>query len=212
MITGGVNKPVKNESLQTIEEHGVLSTGIELTTQCYTHMDVPRHWTEDGKSVDQIDPEKFVGDAVVFDMSHKNPGETVTAQDLKRQGKDVREDDIAIIGTGWTDDAWGTKRFWTDMICLSDDAGTWLLENGIKGLAQDFYTGPFPLSVCDSCGGLEPGITKHPNHEKFLENGVILYEFCTNIQSISEDRVEFIGLPLKLKGTDGAPIRVIVRE
>lgn len=213
MVYGGLNKPVRvDRKMGTVEEDGILSTEIETTSQSHTHVDVPAHWIEDGEALHEVEADRFIGDAALFDMSHKEAGEQVTREDLENVDVELNEDEIAIIRTDWTDEAWGTKRFWTDMITLSAEAGEWLMDHGIKGLAQDFYVGPHPVETCDHCGGLAPGLPEHPCHELFLGNGVILFEWCTNFGEISQDRVQFIGLPMKIKDADGGPTRIVVIE
>jgi kynurenine formamidase len=46
----------------------------------------------------------------------------------------------------------------------------------------------------------------------FLGRDICLIEWCTNLGAISEPRVLFICAPIKLKGTDGAPCRVMAIE
>lgn len=186
---------------------------IETTTQSFTHIDAPSHFFMDGITNEQVPLEKFIGEAVVIDMMHKNAGEEITAEDLEKTGVKINSGDIVIIRTGWTDRAWGTEKFWVDMICLSLDAGDWLIEKDIKSLALDFYPDPRPIGRCVHCGGLyKLERSKWRNHHKFLKKGIILMEFLTNLGAIKKPRVTLICLPLKIKGSDGAPARVVAIE
>ena len=60
--------------------------------------------------------------------------------------------------------------------------------------------------------------THHPthpkanNHYKLLGADLLLIEWCTNLGAITKERVQIIALPLKIKGTEGAPARVVVVE
>lgn len=210
--TGRQEPPTKIEAISTIEEYGVLAHRFETTTQSFTHIDAPRHFFKDGLTNDEVPLERLIGEAVVIDMLYKKPKEAVTAKDLENSRIKVKKGDIAIIRTGWTDKAWGTKKFWEEMIWLSEDACDWLIDKGIKALAQDFFTDVYPFLVCEKCGALLPSSKGSPNHHKFLKNGIILIEWCTNLIAIKKQRVTLICLPLKLKGTDGAPARVIAIE
>lgn len=193
----------------TVKQMGFHSTNVSMTTQSYTHIDVPFHCFEDGIANDAMPLNYVVGDGVVLDMTHKKPGEGVSAKDLEETGVEVRKGDIAIIRTGWTDEAWGTERFWNEMIYLENDACDWLIKNGIKALAQDFMTDMSPMK--QSGGKAGAGYNGYA-HREFLKRDIILIEWCANLRAINKERVLFVCLPLKLLGTDGAPARVIAIE
>lgn len=214
LIYGQVEPPTKIETISEVKNHGVFVQYIETTTQSFTHYDAPRHYFEDGLANDEIPLEKFMGEAVVFNMMHKKPGEGVTAEDLESSGAGIKKGDIALIRTGWTDRAWGTREFWENMIFLSEDACDWLIGKEIKALALDFYTDTAPLRKCEVCGQLRPieSALSDINHRKFLGKGIILMEWLTNLGAIKKPRVFLICLPLKIKGSDGAQTRVVAME
>ncbi len=193
----------------TVKQMGFLSTNVSMTTQSFTHIDVPIHCFEDGFACHELPLDYVIGEACVIDMTHKKPGEGVSAADLEASGADVRKGDIAIIRTGWTDKAWGTERFWNEMIYLENDACDWLIKKGIKALAQDFMTDESPMK--QSGGKAGAGYSGYA-HREFLSRGIILIEWCTNMCAISKERVFFVCLPLKLLGTDGSASRVIAIE
>lgn len=197
----------------SIEHEGLMMHKLETTTQSFTHFDAPRHFYADGLACDEIPLEQFVGEAVVIDMLHKEPGEAVWASDLEASGAEVRAGDIALIRTGWTNRApWGTERMWREMISLEEDACDWLLEKKIRSLALDFQADVYPFRVCSDCDHLVPSGRGSPNHHKFLKAGVILLEWLTNLAEIEQERVLLVCLPLKLVGVDGAPMRAIAIE
>jgi arylformamidase len=208
----GQEPPTRIETISTVAERGFFVQRFETCTQSYTHVDAPAHIFEDGLTNDQIPLDRLVGEAVVIDMMHKQPKEAVTAADLEASGVEVREGDIVIIRTGWTDRAWATEEFWRDMIVLSEDACDWLIGKGIKALVQDFDPDVQLMYTCEACGALRPREVYVPNHHKFLERGIILIEWCTNLGAIEKPRVTLVCLPLKLKDSDGAPARVIAIE
>lgn len=192
------------------KKNDALACRIEMTTQSFTHIDAPGHFFAGRMMNDDLPLEKTIGEAVMLDVHHKQPGEHITAEDLEATGAEVRPGDIAIVQSGWTDRAWGTKEFWRDMIGMAPDACEWLLSKKIKALVADFYPDIRPLEGCESCGALK--IRERPdlrNHHRFLSNDIVLIEFVCNLSAITQPRVELICLPLKLKGTDGAPARVI---
>src|SRR5699024_11550462 len=166
-----------------------------------------------GKTIDEVPLDQLIGEAVVIDMMHKQPGEGVSASDLENSGADVREGDIVVIRTGWTDKAFGTREFWEKMIRLEKDAGKWLASKNIKALVQDFMTDTAPLKTCECCNSLLPSDDEWcPTHYELLGRGTILIEWCTNLAAITKPRVTIVALPLKIKGGDGSQARVIAIE
>jgi kynurenine formamidase len=201
---------IVDRRISEVDENGdgSMETEIQTTTHSFTHIDAPRHWGKDGTPLDEIDPNKLVGQATVFDLTHMEAGDTVTAEDLEATGQDVQEGEIAILRTDWSDEKFGTEEYWKDMIGLSWDAGNWLLEKGVKGIAVDFYHDPAPVVVDDSG---EMSFPEHRNHQNLLyENEILFFEHCTNFGAIGQSRAKFIGAPMKIKGADGGPLRVLV--
>ncbi len=135
------------------------------------------------------------------------------AADLEASGVEVREGDIAIIRTGWTNRApWSTERMWREMIHLEEDACDWLLAKKIRSLALDCMADVSPFRVSSDSDQLMPSGRGSPNHLKFLKAGVVLLEWLTNLDQITAPRVLLACLPLKLVGADGAPMRAIAIE
>jgi len=75
--------------------------------------------------------------------------------------------------------------------------GNWLLSREIKLVGVDY------LSV-DAFDAREPMV-----HRTLLENEVVIIEGL-NLSQVPEGRYQLICLPLKLRGGDGAPARVVL--
>ena len=59
---------------------------------------------------------------------------------------------------------------------------------------------------------LQTATEENTTHIELLLKGVPMFEYLCNMTEIRRDRVEFIGLPLKLPASDGAPVRAIALE
>jgi len=175
---------------------------LTMLTHTATHIDAPVHYIEGGKSLDEIPINVFVGDAVVATMFHKAPKGRITAEDLEKAvGLKVREGDALIIRTGWTTRMHGKPEYFTDSPVLTKDAAEWIVEKKIRMVVIDFQTDTME----------EVGSTA-PIHRTLLSNGVLIVEYVTSTELITKDRVKLIALPLKIRGIEAAPARVLIEE
>jgi arylformamidase len=180
-----------------------MNTVFTLNTHIGTHIDAPRHFYADGPSITDLPLDRIVmRQAVVLDVSHKAAGQGVTADDLDRTGVRPGPGQIAVIKTLWTDRAWGTPEFWENTIHLEPSVGEWTTARGIAAVAMDcFPEKPFWRMA------LTPA-ERGANHKRWLKAGIPMIQLLTHLDRIGS-RFMLVALPLKLKGMDGAPARVI---
>jgi kynurenine formamidase len=78
-VFAGKPKP-QLKQLSTIKENGYNEKLISFTSHCSTHVDVPAHMIENGKTLTDIPIEKFIGKAVVIDATkQEDPDLSVVA-------------------------------------------------------------------------------------------------------------------------------------
>ena len=194
------------EGVDTLEGAPVtnsMNTVITINSHVGTHIDAPRHFYSDGEPVDRLPLERLVMcEAVVIDVSHKAAGEAVTAEDLERSGVRPKASEVAVIKTRWTDRAWGTPEFWSQMIYLHPSVGEWTERCGVAAVAMDCFPEiPF--------WRITPGPNERgANHKRWLKAGIPMIQMLTNLDKLGP-RFTIVALPLKLKGMDGSPARVI---
>jgi arylformamidase len=182
---------------------GTMNTVFTLNTHIGTHIDAPRHFYADGGAVDELELDRVVmRDAVVLDVSNTQAGTGVTAQDLEHTGVVPAPGQIAVIKTLWTDRAWGTPQFWGNTVYLDPSVGEWIAARGVSAVAMDcFPEKPFWSMT------LTPA-ERGANHKRWLKAGIPMIQMLTNLDGIA-DRFMLLALPLRLKGMDGAPARVV---
>ncbi len=152
-----------------------------LSTHTGTHVDVPYHFISEGKKLDEIDLTKFSGKAYVLDA----------------EGKDLRSlnppsADILLIYTG-SSKLW--KKGWdmSNYSTIDEDFAKVIVRKGYKLVGID-----------------SPSIGNNKVHRILLSNEILIVENLSyNLEKIKGKFVDFISLPLPLKGTDGSPIRAI---
>jgi arylformamidase len=182
---------------------GSMNTVLTLNTHIGTHIDAPRHFYADGDSVDNWPLDRLVmRDAVVLDVSDKPEGAGVTADDLQRTGVMPARGQVAVIKTLWTNRAWGKPEFWDNTIYLDPSVSEWTMAHGVAAVAMDcFPEKPFWRMQ------LTPA-ERGANHKRWLKAGIPMVQLLTNLDQIG-DRFALIALPLRLKGMDGSPARVV---
>ncbi len=184
------------------------ATQMTMSFHSFTHMDSPKHFDRDGFTTTEITPEMTIGPAAVIDL----PGESnraITAADMDASGADVYPDDIAILRTKWDQQRSVEElNFWTNAPYLEADACRWLYDKGIKAIAYDF---PQDYCIRDYVTGARmPEWKENTSHIELLLKGVIMFEYLCNMGAIQSKRPLFVGLPIKVEDSDGAPARCVV--
>lgn len=182
------------------EKEGRMSRKIQLGTHTGTHLDAALHFMPEGATIDQTPLEKIIGDAQLIDVSFVGPRHGITAEDLERGTKSGIKCPRVAVRTGWVERAWGTDVFGKDKPYFTKESIQWLLDHGVNFLMID--TGD-PDSDDDFIVG-QPA----PIHVMLFENDVTLAENLANLDMLPEF-FKVIALPLKLKGCDAAPGRIV---
>ena len=178
---------------------------LSIMTHNGTHIDSPRHMLEKGIPVDQIPLAQVAKEGVLINLPDKGPNSSVSVKDILDSGVELGPDRIPIIHTGWTDKMWGKPEFWTQMPYLESGVGALMASKGVPALAMDV----FPEKPLWRGVKLDPGEVWIANHLALLGKGIPLIQFVTNLSQIGASRFVLVALPLKMKGVDGSPARVV---
>lgn len=165
-----------------------------------THMDAPSHFDLTGEDISETSLEKVMGDALFLDVSKdKEDNKPITVEHLekclKRTRLQIHENEILILKC-WKY-KWGEGENFDSADALSGNTADWLLEKKIKLLGTDIPT------VDD---------LSNPNkdvHVSLLKHKIPIVENLVSLEELQEGRFIFIGLPLKMKGATGSPIRAL---
>lgn len=177
----------------------------------FTHLDSPRHFSPDGFTTDDIALDTVMGEAAVVDISSIEPNTAISEAMVAAAGGHVREGDIVLLRSGWDRvESINTPEFWTRAPYMTEEASHWFLQRRIKAIAFDF---PQDYCIRDLVtGARKPTLEESTTHVVLLLNGVVMLEYLCNMMALRRERVNFIGLPLKVPDCDGAPVRAIALE
>jgi arylformamidase len=185
--------------LDPAEIDGIVITHMAMSTHMGTHVDAPRHFLPDGRTIDEYPVERFRGPGIVLDVRRDGPV-AITADDIRALGADLRQGDIVLFCTGWGE-RFGTPEY-GEHPHLSEDAADLMvdLEAGMVGI--DALTPDQPDHH------REPGFA-WPVHHRLLSNDVLIIEnLGPRLGDVAGRRVDVSAVPLAIRGSDGAPARV----
>jgi arylformamidase len=179
--------------------HPLNVTELSLPCHAGTHVDAPIHIVPNGKSIEELPLDAFVGTGAVIRVNKKG-GEEITARDLEGSGVAVNRGDILMLYTGW-DEKFDNPDYNMHPY-LSVNAAKWMVNKRIKMLGIDCITVDLPTP-------LRPKGFDFPVHRMLLGNSVLIAENVTNLGSIVGKRTRILALPLRVKGSDAGHARIV---
>lgn len=166
---------------------------LVMGTHTGTHVDAPKHFFENGQSVEGLRLDLLLGRARVVQISRRGG---IGPEDLAETG--LRED-IRVLLKTWNSALWNGQPFQQDYTHLTEAGAQYLVEQGVKVVGIDY------LSVEQF---KKPGA---PAHRALLSQDVIIIEGL-NLCEAEPGFYELYCLPLRITGGDGAPARVILKR
>jgi kynurenine formamidase len=179
--------------------HPLNVTELSLPCHAGTHVDAPIHMVPNGKSIEELPLEAFVGPGAVIAV-RKRGGEEVTARDLEESGVSIAQGNILMLYTGW-DEKFESPDYNLHPY-LSVDAAQWIVKKGVKLFGIDCITVDLPTPL------REKGFD-FPVHKTLLGNGVLIAENVTNLRRILGKKTRILAFPLRVKGSDAGHARII---
>lgn len=204
MITYPTSSHVKFESsiVARIPIEGRETRKFTMGSHCGTHVDAPRHFVENGLTVDHYDVNDLIGEGYLIDLGVVEPQKVIETVDFQNQLELAKQKGAKrlLFRANWSR-FWNTKQYYKDWPYFSIEAMDLIIKSGIKLIGLDF---PSPDSAYfgDDCS------LDSPNHKKLFEAKIILVEYLTNLDQLSKGPIFLMVMPLKLLGFDGAPSRV----
>jgi arylformamidase len=184
------NKPEKQPSFDTSQNGHVTETRIAMDVHTGTHVDAPLHMVPGGDTIETLPLEKLVRKAKVIDLT--NAEDSIKADDLA--GKDIQKGDFVLFKTK---NSWDTE-FNFEFIYVNQEAAKTLAEIGVSGVGIDAL-------------GVERAQENHPTHKQLFQNDVIIIEGL-QLKDVSEGEYLMVAAPLKIRGLDASPARVVLIE
>ena len=168
-------------------------THLDMSAHTGTHMDAPRHFIADGKTMETMPIDATVGPCRVIEIHDET---AITAAELEPH--QLQRNERILFKTRNSACSWQTDDFDEDFIYIAQDAARHLTACGVMTVGVDY------LSV----GGYKKDGVE--THVELLGAEVWIIEGL-NLAAITPGEYDLACLPLKLVGSDGAPARAILR-
>lgn len=176
---------------------------LEMGEHTGTHVDAINHMARQyrGQSIDTMPLSMFYTEGICLDLSHKQPLELIEpddlAQALSTANLEIHSRDTVLLYTDHYRRAYGSAD-WLNGPGISAEAASWLGRQDIAAFGVETAS---------------PGVVHVSNkevHHICGEMGFTHYENMINLHLlIDRGRFRFIGLPLKIRGGTGSPVRAV---
>jgi kynurenine formamidase len=185
---------------------------LTLGSHTGTHIDAPYHFIADGKKIDQLPVQRFVGEGVLINLTGKSDREVIEPGDIEPYSAKIQEGDFVVFQTG-RDRYFGTSKYYLHPYLRSEGASL-LLKLGVSLVGIDAMNiDPTYYDIRDSGSSAEDLPDEetygYPAHDILLGNDILIVENLCNLGQIEQVKGVYSFLPLKLKDSDGSPIRAV---
>ena len=195
-----------HEQLDGITDSEVVSPAVnrlELGEHTGTHVDAINHMAREyrGHSIDTMPLTMFYTEGICLDLSDKGLLDLIEVADLERAlskaGLEIKRGDTVLLYTDHYRRAFETEN-WHRGPGVSIEAARWLGQQKIAAFGVE------PAS---------PGVRGVSNKEVHHICGELRFTHYENMinlyQLTGRGRFRFIGLPLRIRGGTGSPVRAI---
>jgi kynurenine formamidase len=177
------------------------ATYVATTEHVATHVDAPLRFGPRRAPIDEMPLDWFSGPAVCLDLRHIPDLGEIDVPWLERAEEEagVRiNGHIVLFCTGFHARHWPRPEILTRNPGLTSEATAWLADrrsraHGVEGPSTDVA-----------------GRADRPSHRVCGERSLVHYEWLVNLeQLLGKGEFTFHGLPLRLAGGTGSPVRAV---
>lgn len=165
---------------------------IAMSVHTGTHVDAPYHHLTDGKKIENWLLDRFVGPAVVHDLTHVE--NAIKRHDL--ECLNLQQAPICLFKTR-NSQFLKSSKFNPDYVHITPEAASYLISQNVSVVGIDY------LSV-------ESFHVKQPETHRILLGADIVIIENLNFHDVPVGSCYFICLPLKIIGAEAAPARAFL--
>lgn len=171
---------------------------VTMSVHNGTHADARFHFDIKGESIEKTPLDIYLGRATVVDLAQaffrSKEKHLITAEDLKPHAEDIAATSRLLVKTGrWSD----STIFPNQIPVIAADVPGWLQKNGVKLIGVDLPS----MDEIDS--------KSLQNHHALARAGIAIVE-SLDLGEVAPGIYNLAALPLKIAGSDGAPVRAVL--
>ncbi len=176
---------------------------LELGEHTGSHVDAINHMGKEYReqSIDKMPLSMFYTSGICLDFSYKGLRELIDTKEIQAQlqasGQQIQKGDTVLLCTRHYERYFGTDN-WANGPGITAAAAIWLGEQGIAAFGVET---------------MSPGVSGISNKEVHKICGRMNFTHYENLinldQLLGQGRFRFIGLPLKIRGGTGSPVRAV---
>ncbi|MCB2293856.1 cyclase family protein [Clostridium algoriphilum] len=171
-----------------IPKDSINESSMYMNLHTGTHVDAPYHVDNMGSTIDDIDLNNLITKCRVLDLTKVIGG--ITKEDL--MDKNIKSGEFLLLKTKNS----FTEEFEPGFVYVEKSGAEYLAEKSIVGVAIDSF-------------GIERAQPDHETHKILFNKGIIIIE-GVRLKKITEEEYFMCALPLKIKGVDGSPARIVL--
>lgn len=176
---------------------GDIANASELRTDvhCGTHVDAPRHFVDDGATIDQLSLSSLNGPALVVELP--TAVESIGAADLATAVGPQRVERLLLKTRNSDRPELYQSPFWEEYSALAPDGAMWMREREVRVVGIDYLS-------------IQRFNDPPDTHEILLHAGIAIVEGL-NLAPIAPGWHELICMPILINGAEAAPARAALR-
>jgi arylformamidase len=167
---------------------------VEMDVHTGTHVEAPRHFLDQGATLDGFELERFVGPAIVVEVS----GSAVTAEALAAAAVPVGTERLLVKTANSARWAAGWGPFDPVYVSLTPDAARWVVDRGIRLVGIDHLS----IQRYDDDG---------ETHRILMRAGIAILEGLS-LGGVEPGEYTLVAAPLRLAGIEAAPARALLLD
>ena len=164
-----------------------LISDVDISSHSGTHIDAPSHFLENGISIDEVPLSNLIGRCRVLDVG--TAGTTITEDYLKGKLEGATR---ILLRTRFS----GSRSFVENYPSLDITAARMLSKKGIRCIGIDSPS----VESFRGDGAV---------HREILGHGCSIIEML-DLAAVEEGEYTMAALPLRLRGLDGSPARIVL--
>ncbi len=163
---------------------------IKMDLHTGTHVDAPKHFIKNGKSIDNLEIKRFFGKCQVIEIND----DVISSQSFKNF--EIRADNI-ILKTKNSVNL--NTDFNKNYVALNSDGARFLAEKKINLVGIDYLS----IEIFNN--------ENFEAHKILLSNDIIILEGL-NLKNISPGIYTLIAFPLLIENAEASPVRAVLLE